>query len=99
MPKIAPGVTEYGHPGTPAPAIPSVTRRQALRALSAAGLLGEVEAAIDALPEPERVAARIDWDNAMDFRRDFPLVIRLAAALELTDGQLDDLFSAAAAIQ
>lgn len=98
MPQIAPGVIEYGNPGTPAAAVLTVTRRQALRALHSAGLLSQVETAINALPEPQRTAARIDWENATDFRRDFPLLLQLSAALGLSSTDIDNLFTAAAAI-
>ena len=36
--------------------------RQARRALLAVGKLGAVDAAIAAMPEPQRSAARIDWE-------------------------------------
>lgn len=74
------------------PAAPTVTRRQALRALHEAGLLTGIEAAINSMPEPARSAARIDWDNAAEFRRDFPLLLQLAAAMGLTAAQIDSLF-------
>lgn len=75
-----------------------VTRRQALRALHEAGLLDDVESAINGLPEPQKTLARIDWDNATEFRRDFPLLLQLAGALGLTSAQIDSLFAAAASI-
>jgi len=81
----------------PAP-VATVTRRQALRALNDAGLLNSVENAINAMTGPAGVAARIDWDNATEFRRDFPLLAQLASALGLTSAQVDALFAAAAAI-
>ena len=51
-----------------------ITRRQAKRALSDAGLLEATEAAIGALPEPQRTAALIDWQEAADFERGHPLI-------------------------
>lgn len=92
-------ITQLDRPAPPAAAVAIVTRRQALRVLHDAGLLDDIDAAIDALPEPARTAARIDWEAATEFRRDFPLVLQLGASLGLTDAQLDDLFAAAAAIE
>lgn len=96
--ELTPGVFEGGTPAPAQAAVPTVTRRQALRALHEAGLLDDVEAAINALPEPQKTLARIDWDNAQDFRRDFPLLLSLAGAIGLTSAQIDSLFAAAAAI-
>lgn len=89
-------VVQLMRPAPAEPIVPVVTRRQALRALFEAGLLASVEAAINALSEPARTAARIDWDNATEFRRDFPLLAQLAAAIGLSDAQVDALFVIAA---
>lgn len=99
MREISPGVFEGGAPAPVAPAAPVVSRRQALRALDAAGLTAAVENAINALPEPQRSRARIDWGNAAEFRRDFPLLAQLAASMGLAAAQVDALFAAAAAIE
>lgn len=81
------------------PAVPSeVTMRQARLALLGAGKLAAVDAAINGLPEPQRSAARIEWDYSSTVRREQPLVLGLAPALGLTSGQLDALFIAAAAL-
>ena len=77
-------------PGIFVPA--SVTMRQARLALHAAGLLGQVEAAIEALPEPNRTVARIDWDYASEVHRASEFVTLLGAALKLDKQSLDDLF-------
>ena len=69
-----------------------VTMRQARLALYAAGLLSQVEAAIDALPEPNRTVARIEWDYASEVHRASEFVTLLGAALELDKQSLDDLF-------
>lgn len=69
-----------------------VTMRQARLALHAAGLLASVEAAIEALPEPNRVVARIEWDYASEVHRASEFVTLLGAALELDKQSLDDLF-------
>lgn len=92
-------IQQLNHPVASDPVVPVVTRRQALRALHDAGLLGQVENKINLLAEPERTAARIDWDNATEFRRDFPLLAQLASAMGLTAADIDNLFAAAAAIE
>ncbi len=85
----------------PAPAVvvpDEVTMRQARLALLGAGLLDDVEAAIDAMSDPAKAAARIEWDYSNTLRRDHPLVATLGAGLGLSAGQLDDLFIAAGAL-
>ena len=83
----------------PAAEVPAeVTMRQARLALLGAGLLDDVEAAIDAMSDPAKAAARIEWDYSNTLRRDHPLVATLGAGLGLTSGQLDDLFIAAGAL-
>lgn len=84
-------------PADPAPstAPQEVTMRQARLALLGAGKLSAVDAAINALPEPQKTAARIEWEYSGTVRRNQPLVLALAPALGLTDAQLDALFVAA----
>ncbi len=89
---IADGVASIPPPGVPQ----FVTMRQARLALHAAGLLTSVEAAIAAMPEPDRTAAQITWDYASSVDRGFGMVPQLAAALGMTETQIDDLFIAAA---
>ena len=69
-----------------------VTMRQARLALHAAGLLSQVEVAIEALPEPNRTVARIEWDYASEVHRASEFVTLLGAELELDKQSLDDLF-------
>lgn len=73
----------------------NVSMRQARLALHAVGLLDTVEDAIDALPEPNRTRARIEWNYATDVARHHGLVLQLAPALGLTEEQLDQLFISA----
>lgn len=94
---IGPGQNWDGTP-TQAPAPVVVTMRQARLALRAAGKLAAVDAAITAMPEPARTAARIEWDYATEVRRDWPLVLALAPALGLDEAALDALFAAAVAL-
>jgi len=86
-----------GVPSIPPPGVPqSVTMRQARLALYAAGLLTSVDAAIAAMPEPDKTAASITWEFAQTVDRGFGMVPQLAAALGMTETQIDDLFIAAA---
>ena len=77
---------------------PSVTMRQARLALLGAGLLVSVDAAINALPSPQKEAARIEWEYATEVQRSSGLVPMMAAALGLDDTALDALFIGAAAL-
>lgn len=80
----------------PAPMI--ITMRQARLALLGAGLLDDVNAAIDALPEPNRSAAQIEWEYAAEVRRDSRLIAVLASALGLDETQVDALFITGASL-
>lgn len=81
----------------PVPVVPqSVTMRQARLALLGAGLLGNVNAAVAAMPGAAGDEARIEWEFSSEVQRHKPLVQALAPALNLTDAQLDQLFIAAA---
>lgn len=83
----------------PPPAVPqSISMRQARLALLGAGLLATVETSIDNLEEPDRSAARIEWEYATEMRRDHHLIAALAAEMQLSESQIDDLFIAAAGL-
>jgi hypothetical protein len=70
-----------------------VTRRQAKQALLLAGMLSQVQPAIDAIVDPtQREMMNIEWNDSQDFERTRPSLINLATALGLTLEQLDDLF-------
>lgn len=78
------------------PAIPEVvTMRQARLALLGAGLLAQVNTAVESMPGTEGDAARIEWEYAQEVRRDSPLVAALSAAFGWTSAQLDDMFISA----
>lgn len=83
----------YSQPLPPAPS--SVTMRQARLALLGAGLLSSVDAAIDAMPSPQKEAARIEWEYSQEVQRNKPLVQALGPALGLTEAQIDALFTVA----
>ena len=77
----------------PDPYVPAaVTMRQARLALLGAGLLTSVETALDALSEPAKSAARIEWDYSNEVQRHNGLVSSLGPALNLTSEQIDTLF-------
>jgi hypothetical protein len=81
------------------PRVVAVSPSQARLALLAAGKLDQVAPAIAAMPLEQRTAAQLKWEYASEVRRDDALVIALAAALSLSEQQIDELFAAAAAIQ
>lgn len=69
-----------------------VTMRQARLALHAAGKLAAVNAAINALPDPPKTAALIEWEYSNSVRRDSQFVALLGPALGLDAAGLDALF-------
>lgn len=69
----------------------SVTMRQGRLALLQAGLLAQVQSAIDAQGDAEK----IEWEYAQTIDRNSPLVAALAATLSLDDAALDALFISA----
>lgn len=69
-----------------------VTMRQARLALLGAGLLGAVDAAIAALPSPQKEAAKIEWEYSQEVQRRNGFVDVLAPLLGLTEEQTDALF-------
>lgn len=75
--------------------IVEVTMRQARRALLQVGLYDAVNAAIEALPEPQRTSAKIDWEYSQVVQRHNDFVSTIAPSLGLTEVQLDDLFELA----
>lgn len=85
----------------PAPApviVPSVSMRQAKLALYAAGKLSTVEAAINALSEPDKTLALIEWNSASTVDRNHPTVSLISAAAGMSSAEIDSLFAAAAQI-
>lgn len=69
--------------------IPRVlTMRQARLVLNQVGLLGDVEAAVQAADR----SVQIEWEYATEVRRDWPTLLTLAQALNLDDAALNKLF-------
>jgi hypothetical protein len=95
---------EAGNEPLPADPVPvvvpqTVTMAQARLALIAAGLFSTIDAGLKALPEPQRTTALTAWEYAPTVSRNGALVTTLAGQFGLTEAQLDDLFTAAAAIE
>lgn len=67
--------------------------------LASMGLLKTVEAAIAALPEPDRTVASLAWGGDAKLARRGKTVLGLAAALGLSSDQIDQLFIAAEALE
>lgn len=75
------------------PVVPaSITMRQARLALHSQGLYAAVGAAIDALPDPPKTAAIIEWEYSNEVQRRNGFVSSIAPILGLTEAQIDDLF-------
>lgn len=81
------------------PTVPrSITPRQGLLVLSRAGLLEPVKAAIATMEGQAGEEARIEWEYATYWARNWPLLESVASGLGLTSEQIDDLFIQAAQI-
>jgi hypothetical protein len=63
------------------------------------GLLDPINAAIAAMPNPDRTVASLAWHGDAKLARRGKTVLGLAAALGLTDAQVDALFIAADALE
>jgi hypothetical protein len=82
-----------------APVPQEVSRRQAKEALRRAGLLSQVQPAIDAiLDADQRTAMQIEWDDSQVFQRNRPSLIAIGTALGLDSAEIDALFVTAAAL-
>lgn len=89
-----PGPAEEETP--PVDGVPQVVSRfQARAALHLSGLLEPVETLM-ASPEVDPLQ-RLAWTDAQEFRRSSPTLQAAAQALSLTEQQLDELFTLAAA--
>ena len=71
-----------------------VSMAQARRALTDAGLITAIDAAV-ANADPATV---IGWEHATELHRSSPTLLALASQLGLTSEQIDDLFRAASVI-
>lgn len=97
--KGAGGKPELHDPQPAPPSVPgSITMRQARLCLHKHGMLAGVQPSIDALPEPDRTAAQIEWDYSSVVERRRGFVLTIAQSLGITDDQLDELFIEAATL-
>lgn len=78
------------------PSLP-ITRRQLRLTLVRNGIsLDGVEAAIAAMPDGlEKEEAQIEWADASTFNREHPTLLLIAAALGLTEAQVDAMWAEA----
>lgn len=90
-----------GAPLPPAP--PRVPREianwRAKAILAHMGLLASVEAAIEALPEPDCTVVSLAWAGDAKLTRGGKTVLALASVLGLSEDQLDQLFVSAEALE
>lgn len=70
---------------------------QAKVALDQSGLLGAVQAIMDAPATPNRI--KLAWNSGATFKRYSDMIVSMAALLGLTNEQIDDLFALAATIE
>jgi hypothetical protein len=77
----------------------TVTRRQAKQALLLAGLLDNVQPAIDAMPDAtQRRLMQLEWDESLEFVRTRPSHIAMGTAIGLDAAGIDALFIQAVAL-
>ena len=93
---VAEGNTIEPYVAPPVPVPSQVSMRQARLALLQNGLLSQVQSAIDSMPSPQKEAAQIEWEYALDVERQSTLTQTLAQSLGLDETGLDNLFSLAA---
>jgi len=91
-------LVEVDAPALTPPSPPTLTRRQLRLGLLQAGITtAQVEAAIEAIPDPmAREVARIEWADATSYERGHPLVDQIGTALGLTPEQIDAMWTEAA---
>jgi len=94
------GVNQSQYMPGESPVPESVSARQIRLWLVRHGIaLAQVDAAIDALSDQkQREEVRVEWDYAPYVERSHPMLVPLAAALGLTEAQVDDAFREAAGI-
>lgn len=73
------------------------TPRQLRIALIQTGISpSTIDNQIDAIPDPvQKEIARAEWEYALEIKKQHPLVAMMAANLNLTDQQVNDIFSLA----
>jgi len=72
--------------------VQKVDMAQARLALLSAGHLSAVEGIINAMPEPQQSAARVEWEYRQIVSRDSQLTQVIASSLNLSESDMDALF-------
>ena len=85
-------------PDTAPPVPAEITMRQARLVLNAGGYISAVDAAIAAMPSPQKEQAAIEWEYSNTVQRNNGFVSALGPALGLTDAQMDAMFIAGASL-
>lgn len=70
----------------------SITPRQGMLILSRYGLLNPVQASLANMEGQAGVEARIDFERANEWRRDWPLLVGMATQYGLSSTQIDQMF-------
>lgn len=97
MREVAPGVYEGGNPGTGVDASRTISSRQGKQALLSVNKYHSTLAALEALDEPMRTPALIDW-NGPQWDRKHPAIEAMGALAGLTSAEIDALFDLAATL-
>lgn len=76
-------------------AMPALKRRQFRLTLAMNGYdLKEIEALIDQIEDPmQRTITQIEWQDATDFERTNPTLLKMAELMQLTTAQVDQLWA------
>lgn len=78
----------------------TVSRAQGKIALMQSGLWDDALAAVDAIEDPtQKMVAQVALNEATEWKRGSPTMQMLSGKLGLTETQMDDLYSAAQAIE
>ena len=84
----------------PPPRVPrEIANWRAKAVLTSMGMLPDVEVMLAALPEPQKTIVSTAWAGDARFARRGATVLSIAAALGLTDAQLDSMFIQAEALE
>lgn len=91
---ITPTATEEGGGANTDALTMTITRRQLRLTLVRNSIsLASVDAAISTIPEGlPKEEAQIEWADASEFRRQHPTLLLIAAALNLTEAQVDRMW-------
>jgi hypothetical protein len=76
-----------------------VTPRQIRQALVLSSVsMQQIEDALNALPEPNKSMAKIEWEYSIAFKRDRPFVAAVGQLLGWSNAQIDALWQLAASL-